>query len=60
MALHLANERRNLGKIGTGAYDVDNFQRSAHGMFETLANESIAFEFMQFGGRKLPFASKKH
>jgi hypothetical protein len=26
MALHFADERRNLGKIGAGANDVDNFQ----------------------------------
>jgi hypothetical protein len=30
MALHLADERGDLGEIGTGAYDVDDFQPGAH------------------------------
>jgi hypothetical protein len=30
MALHLADERGNLGEIGTGAYYVDDFQPGAH------------------------------
>jgi len=44
MALHFANERRNLGKIGTCAYDVDNFQLHVRQLlgFEPVIDNSTA------------------
>jgi hypothetical protein len=36
MALHLADERGNLGEIGPCAYDVDDFQLGAHEAHELV------------------------
>jgi len=60
VALHFAHERSNLGEIGTGAYDVDDFQLAGHEFVKVSENRSIAFGFRPFRAPERPFAPKKH
>lgn len=39
MALHLADERGDLGKIGSRAYDVDDSQAVAHEIVECVRGQ---------------------
>jgi hypothetical protein len=52
MALHLAHQRCNLREIGTGAYNVDDFQSASHEIVESVRDRIIASESGPFAARK--------
>ena len=60
MALHFAHQRSDFGEIGTGPYDVDDFQSAGHEVVKVVRGKSIAFEFGPFAAGKWPFNPKKH
>jgi len=54
MALHFADERRNLGKIGAGANDVDNFQlhvRQLSGLEPAIDNSTAPSSVLTDGSK---------
>jgi len=60
MALHLANERSNFGRLGRAPTMLMILRWRLIDSSRVMAKRSIAFGIMPFGALKRPFAPKKH
>jgi len=59
MALHLAHERRNFGEIGTGAYDVDDFQLAGHEFVKGVRESQYSIRAQTVQGARTTVRAKK-
>jgi hypothetical protein len=59
MSLHLAHERRDFGEIGTGAYDVDDFQLAGHEFFKGVRESQYSIRVQAVQGARTTVRAKK-
>src|SRR5579863_2694787 len=59
MTLHLAHERRNFGEIGTGAYDVDDFQLAGHEFVKGVRESKYSIRVQTVQGARTTVRAKK-
>ncbi len=59
VALHFAHERRNFGEIGTGAYDVDDFQSAGHEFVKGVRESQYSIWVQTVQGARTTVRAKK-
>jgi hypothetical protein len=57
--LHFAHERSNLGEIGTGAYDVDDFQLAGHEVVKGVRESQYSIRVQAVRGAGTTVRAKK-
>jgi len=59
MALHFSHERSNLGEIGTGAYDIDDFQSAGHEFVKSIRESQYSIWVQAVQGARTTVRAKK-
>jgi len=59
MALHFTHQRSNLGEIGTGAYDVDDFQLAGHEFVKGVRESKYSIRVQTVQGARTTVRAKK-